>query len=115
MRKPSARALANRASLYRYRPGQDPDAGAVADLAGLIAADVACSVQPGDVTTEVVGHRLRQTTTYGVLFREDHALLPRDLIAWVDDEGLTHSLFVVGQLDQAGRAAMWKVEAVEVR
>jgi hypothetical protein len=105
----------NTVSLYRYRPGQDVDSGATADESTLIAAGVQCSVQQTDAVSEVVNKRARETVMYDVLFWTDYDLRIKDLIVWIDSAGVARDLFVAGQLDQAGRAACWKVKAKEVR
>ena len=115
MRGPSPRIPINSVSLYRYRPGQDSDAGAVPDHSSLIAANVDCTVQTMGGNAETVQRRTRDSTDYDILFFEDYQLQPKDLIVWVDETGRSHSIFVLSWQEQAGRSAAWKAVGKEIR
>lgn len=116
MRKPSARALTNRVTLYRYAPAQDAEGGVAANPYGEpLAADVPCSVQPSEPMRYVdqTTGRLVQKTVHDVFFRDDHALAADDKIVWVDNAGVTHNLFVLGSTDQAGKGGCFMVSTEE--
>ena len=116
MRKPSPRCLPNRVALYRFTPAQDEDAGVQSSsYPSAFAADVPCSVQPDSPTRffDPITSRLIEQTRYHVMFVENFSLVADDKIVWVDDAGVSHSLFVHGQADQAGRAAAYIVSCEE--
>ncbi|WP_422924492.1 hypothetical protein [Singulisphaera sp. PoT] len=115
MRSPSARLRTGTVDLYRYRPDFDADSGAVADISSLIAKGVACSVQPISVEQVTQNKRTTQVTKYDLWFFDDHQLAIKDLVVWVDAAGVSHNLFVFGQLPQIGSGLVLKVTAQEVR
>lgn len=106
MPPPSPRCLSNRVALYRLSPTQDEDAGFGADPYGPpFATDVPCSVQPAQPVRvlDPATRRMVESTRYDVMFRDDHSLVVDDKLVWVDEAGTSHTLYVRGAVDQAGR------------
>ncbi len=117
-RSPSARALSNRVSLYRYTPVQDEDGGVSAGPYGAaFATDVACSVQPADPERflDATTDRLIQKNMYNVYFASNYGLVTDDKITWVDSASITHALYVHGSADQSGKGGTFKVTTEERR
>jgi hypothetical protein len=115
MRKPSARALANRVMLYRAVRTQDEDGGEVVAYGAVMAADVPCSVQPADPErfVDTTTGRLVQKTLYDVIFGHDYSLRADDKIVWIDNSSVSHNLYVHGSADQAGRGGCFVVSTEE--
>jgi hypothetical protein len=111
--QPSANVLVNLVDLYRYAPTQDADAGAVPAYV-LIASAVKCSIQPGSAR-EVVDDQDRITLVrdWEMYPIADYGLKPRDKIIYVDFGSVTHTIFVEGPIDMAGRGRVWGVTGTE--
>lgn len=116
MRSPSARALSNRVDLYRFVPVQDPDAAVAAGSYGApLATSVPCSVQPRETVRSVdrTNGRVVEQCAYVVIFAADYALRADDKIVWLDDAGGTRELFVMGTINESGKAGAFTVRAEE--
>lgn len=117
MRSPSGRCLPSTVALYNYVPTQDEDGGIVFNLATAQAVDLAapCSVQL-DETSRDYGEgqsRVSQVNTYTVYFDRDYGLNIKDVIVWIDGS-ITHTLYVIGQINLVGRSAVWSIKAREI-
>ena len=77
-----------------------------------MATNVPCSVQLQDSGQEEFGERPTRVNHYVVFFKQDCRLGLKDLIVWVDS-GITHNLYVDGQINAAGKASNWAVTATE--
>ena len=115
MRSPSARVLINRVDVYVAGPGRDSDGGVQFPYPPApTMKGVACTVQPG-ATGEIVDEqqRIAKLTEYKIMFASPINLSPRDKIVWVDAGGVTRTLFVEADRDEAGRGAAFTVHATE--
>ena len=119
MRRPSVRILKNTVALYRYAPTQDGNGFAVGDASAystLIAASVPCSVQAGEaqVVYDVQQRPSAQVRDYLIVFASDPGLAVRDKIVWIDDLGISHTIFASGPATcAAGRLAAWEAHGTE--
>ena len=114
MRSPSSRVLTNRVDIYKSTSGRDTDGGVVFSYPALPSFRAApCTVQPhSSAETEDQG-RITKIVIYKIMFGSYLGLSPRDLIVWVDPQGVTHRIFANADRDEAGRGAAWTVFAEE--
>ena len=119
MRSPSARCLINAVDIYVGTEGRDLNAGpkeihpATPTFAG-----VPCTVQVGayreEPATDADGQdRVTQLLEYRIMFGQNYAVTARDKIIYVDSSGISHTLFVQAQRDEAGRGAAFTIRADE--
>jgi hypothetical protein len=117
MRSPSPRVLSNPVTLYRFAPVYDADAGidgTAAQYGAPFATNVPASVQLQGSDDVFDGDRPTRVNHYLVYFAADFALGLKDRIDWTDS-GITHTLYVTGAVDAAGKRSTWEVSAIEKR
>jgi hypothetical protein len=115
MRSPSSRVLMNKVSFFPEIQSQDP-AGAPIFLYSQtpMFANVPCSVQ-ADGFEEIIDDQQRITryTRYKIILGSYPHQIPRSKIVWVDNGGVTRTLFSQAARDEAGRGGAFTVRAVE--
>lgn len=108
MNGPSRNALPNTVAIFSYDAlSQDADGGASGGDTPLAAA-ARCRVNPGEPRqdTDAQG-RVTVYNTYTIVFGSDtYALKIRDRIVWVDEDQTSHTLYVVGIRQYAGRGGV---------
>lgn len=115
MRSPTARILINSVNVFKATMGRDTDGGVSytyptsPSLAGW-----KCSVQFGGVA-EVVDdqNRVAQVNQYSIISASNPGVSPRDKLVWIDNGGVTRTLFAQATTDEAGRGAAFVVHAIE--
>ncbi len=118
MRSPSSRILNSRATLYRYAPGQDADAGQVPSYTE-IARNVPCALAPSDAIRRVgsgappVQGKIMTEVMWTLVMATNYALVSQDKATVVDGLGTTHNIFIHGQTTPGSRNAIYCAEAVE--
>jgi hypothetical protein len=75
---------------------------------------VACTAQPVEYEELVdAQERVTQLVHWRLIFASQQAIDPKDKFIFVDSSGVTHTLFVNAQRDNASRGAAFTVKAVE--
>lgn len=115
MRRPSGRVLRNRVDISHAVEGTSGAGVTYSYPSRPDLESVPCSVQPQvqDTDPESLA-RLTRVNRYSVHFGGQVDVAIRDKLVWVDDAGDDHTLMVETDYDNAGRAAMWTVDCVEV-
>ncbi len=118
MRSPSARLLNSRASLYRYAPAQDADAGQVPSYTE-IARNVPCALAPADATEQVgsgappVQGKIMTEIKWTLVFAQNYSLRSQDKVVVTDNLGVAHPVFIHGMSTPGARNAVFVAEGVE--
>jgi len=75
-----------------------------------------CTVQYTGVEKTVDElNRITELRHYAILCQSDPGTDPDDMLVYVDNSGISHTLFVNATNDQAGRGSCWRIQATERR
>ncbi len=112
MGRPSPNCFTNRVNWYAQRPDQDQDGSLVASNVPTLA-NIPCSVQLKEGVREV--HENDRVTTYfygWIEFLIDYGMKIDDKIVWVGNVR-THTLFIDGVTDGAGKGVIFGAQVSE--
>jgi hypothetical protein len=117
VRSPSARALDNTIDIYAAldTPASEGIGGPVWNYPPTPTyARVPCTAQPVEYE-EITDaqERVTQVVHWKLIFASQQMIDPKDKFIFVDKSGVSHTLFVNAQRDNASRGAAFTVKAVE--
>jgi hypothetical protein len=117
MRNPSARVMKDTINIYYAISGTTADGGYAPSYHAQPNVTMQVATVQYKKTEKIVDelNRITEYRVYAILCPNDPAVNPEDMILYVDNSGITHTLYVLASNDQAGRGSCWRIQAAERR